>query len=177
MCGSDDEVDEVTTSPNNEIDMGNEDSASQNDDNNNNAAIYDADDEENDNVIDMSCESHEKESQVDEEDDGKMKFQLAREDETFPEGAEIELMGKCMACNAIGPLGNLCVECEDSGMIYEAFELGDNDPETIVLKEKDYEDLKNSTTKPKNDDDDEEIKKAYVKLSAHYMVVVNNCKR
>jgi hypothetical protein len=28
-------------------------------------------------------------------------------------------MGKCLACDMIGTVGNLCISCEDSGMIYD----------------------------------------------------------
>jgi hypothetical protein len=39
---------------------------------------------------------------------------------------EDDLIGQCFACDETGPLYNLCTNCEDSGMIYDKIQSGDD---------------------------------------------------
>ena len=82
----------------------------------------------------------------------------------------MELMRQCAICDGIGPLGHLCVECEDQAMIYEAFELKDDTSDKVVMNEKDFDKFKESTVLDEdyvNDDN----KNSYKNLMSHYMVV------
>ena len=42
-------------------------------------------------------------------------------EEDRKDGKEVIIIGKCPECNKIGPEGNYCTNCEDTGLIYQAF--------------------------------------------------------